>query len=457
MVLSYILYIVTVRIVTALLLLPLVATFVVAALFGESWVDYVLCAVFGLSLLALWINSSLPRAQTLVRAGVYPFFCGGVFPKTEEELRAEVKRIVEETGKPPVIVGSGWSFFLNRRAPARHRIYLQEFNQRVSDTTWESGVTAGAVCDQLRKTDRTLASRPTLDDITLGSWISANGHGNASTLSGGTSNTFQEVRVLDMLSDNVLTLPGKGAKKLFDGPGSYKYCILTCKLKPVYNGVLQMQGIEVRDTLSAAAWLSPTSQLRVLFLGAARTYGIGVLWNPSTEAELQVSHHINPHLCSRVCFYLQVDTFSALIGWHEPMNKYDGHSTLHNANKWSYWGWPLGLGFAQLGIVLSGLQNFEIFYVKQSLDGSYLWTLCQKLIALHKRFGGRCELRVATEGALNIVHVDMALSISKSKFVFDILFEMGVREAALHRGKRIDGVNNGRVKIVSVSALFENI
>lgn len=457
MTLSYSIYIVVVRFVTALLILPLVVTLAVVAFFGEGWLDYVLCAVLGLALLALWVNSSLPRAQTLLRAGAYPSFCGGVFPTTEDDLRAEVKRIVEESGKPPVIVGSGWSFFLNRRAPARHRIYLQEFNQRVSDTTWQCGATAGSVCNQLKKINLTLSSRPTLDDVTLGSWIAANGHGNSSTLAGGTSSTFQEVRVLDMLSDNVLTLPGKGVKGLFEGPESYKYCVLTCKLKPVYNGVVKMKGIEVRDAASAATWLSPTSQLRVLFLGAARSYGIGVLWNPSTEAELQTSHHVNPHFCSRVCFYIQIDTFSAILGWHEPMSKYDGHSTLHNANRWSYWGWPLGIGFAQLGIVLSHLQNFEIFYVKSGLDGDYLWTLTQTLIDLHKRFGGRCELRVATEGVLNIVHVDMALNVSKSKFVFDILYDLGVREAALHRGKRLDGVNSGRVSIVPVASLLEGI
>ena len=115
------------------------------------------------------------------------------------------------------------------------------------------------------------------------------------------------------------------------------------------------------------------------------------------------------------------------------------------------------MGIAQLGIVLSGLQNFEIFYVKQNMDGDYLWTLMRQLIDLHGRFGGRCEIRVATDGGLSIVHLDMALNLSNSKSVFDILYDSGVREAALHRGKRLDGVDSGRVSIVPVGALLEGL
>ncbi|MDA9633399.1 FAD-dependent oxidoreductase [bacterium] len=460
MVCIYSSYIILVRCITALFLLPaVVLLLILGCLATARWTELVAYIVAAVACAALWTHSVLPRAQTLVRAGAYPLFCGGGennFPKTEEELRRRVRSVVEKTGAPPTIVGSGWSFFLNRRAAAKNRVFLQEFNSRIGETTWQSGVTAGHVCKQLKKIKKTLSSRPTLDDITLGSWIAANGHGNASTLAGGTSNTFQEVRILDMVSDSILTLSGKDTKKLFEDRGAYyKYCVLTCKLLPVYDGVVKMKGVKVKDAESAADWLTPTSQLRVLFLGAARSYGLGVLWKASSEADLQSSSHVNPHLFSRVCFYLQVDTCSAIVGWHEPMSKYNGHSRLSDANRWSYTGWPLGIGLAQLGIVFTGLHNFEIFFIHKNLDGESLWQLCEQITTLHKSFGGRCELRVATEGALNIVHVDVAFNVTKSRLVFDILYNFGVREAALHRGKRLDGVDNGRVVIVPVSELFE--
>ena len=453
MTLAYSVYLVTVRVVTALLLLPIVVAFVVVTFYGSGWVDYVACVVAALSITGLWVQSSLPSTQTLVRTGVYPLCCSS-FPRTEKQLRMRVRWAVEKFGQPPTIIGSGWSFFLNRRAPGANSIYIQNLSSRIGEFEWLAGATVGQVCEELRAMNLTLSSRPTLDDTTLGSWISANGHGNASTLAGGANATFKEVRVLDMLSDSVLVAPGSAVKELFEGEGAYKYCVLSCKLKVVYDGVVQMKGTKIEDAESAAEWLAPTSQLRVMFVGAARDYGLGIVWQQKTEAELQRASHVNPHFASRVCFYLQVDICSVVCGWHESLKKYDGFSRLSDANRWSYWGWPLGIGLAQLGIVCAGLHNFEIFYVKDGVDGVYLWDLTQSLVNMHHRVGGRTEIRVATEGAMNICHLDCSLHVSKSRLVFDLLYDMGVREAALHRGKRVDEVDGGRVSLVPVSALF---
>lgn len=468
MTIVYSAYIVLVRLVTAVVLLPCALGMLVLALWSlvqtqlrsepvVSTVTAVACAASTLALVGLWLQSALPTAQTLVRTGVYPLLCARM-PTSEAALIREVARIMERTGEPPVIVGSGWSFFLNRMAPvAREVIYVSNLKLRIGEFEWGAGATVAQVCADLRRQNLTLASRPTLDDTTLGAWICANGHGNASTFSGGTNSTFQQIRILDMRSNNVLTLSAKGTKALFDGVARDKYCVLSCTLAPVHDGVVKMKGTKIEDAASAAEWLSPISQLRVLFVGAARSYGLAVVWNPSSELELQRSQHVNPHFASRVCFYIQVDICSVVGGWHESLRKYDGHSRLSDANRWSYWAFPLGIGLAQLAIVASGLQNFEIFFVKTNLSGEYMWALTKAFIDLHKAHGGRTELRVATEGVLSVVHVDVSIRLSKSRLVFSLLSSLGVERAALHRGKRVEGVDAGPVTLAPIGLLFEDV
>jgi len=93
--------------------------------------------------------------------------------------------------------------------------------------------------------------------------------------------------------------------------------------------LLQKRGVVVKDAQSAADWLAPGASLRLLFLGAARNYAIGLRWEKPYDNEA----HSDPHGCSRFCQFVQVDVFSVFCGWHEKMEKYTGKTSLYEANR----------------------------------------------------------------------------------------------------------------------------
>ena len=448
-------------------------------------------ASLGVVVLTWAIYLRLHGPRVLMRAGAWPAYCtGDYFPRTESELLDAVGKITDG-GKnpPPAVVGSGWAHFLYRRGPRGPRIFLHNFKgkqplrpgqpSRTNDSDqvecWRSGTTIAQVNEHLRARKGlfragnglailadlglTFKTHPTMDYISIGSWFSCGNHGNGGATAGKSSDALKVARVLDMKAYRLGDPPENyifewdyaTLRRKFDEEfervaynaattDPIRYCILDCTFhKLAVNKVIQKRCIVVRDEASAGEWLIPTAHLRLLFLGAARDVGLGIQW---LEIYDKTTTHRDPHFCSRWCQFFQIDVFSTIFGWYESAYKevggvryltaWNAKMEWYHANLWMPTVWP----WQTVTVVLAGYRNFEIFFYLPTgklLDGKSLWRMVNGLINVHKKYGGRSELRHGAPDGAICLDVSMNREFIR---VFDFLWdEFRVDEVAFHLGK----------------------
>jgi hypothetical protein len=189
----------------------------------------------------------------------------------------------------------------------------------------------------------------------------------------------------------------------------------------VENTWLQKDGFTVNSVDTAQRWLRKGAVLRVLFVGAARD-GLGIRWEKTTDHHAQ---HVDPHCCSKCATFVQADVCSAVCGCRETDSKWNGITTLRNANQWSPTIYPIETFIAVLG----GVLNFELVF-RMDLDARTLSNMCHRLRTMHKKIGGRTEIRYGKD----VVFWDLSLRHSFAEPV-KLLSNLGVNRAALHPGK----------------------
>lgn len=414
-------------------------------IWGLAWysvTDRLILGILVSTALFVWVGYLRRHGpRVLMRAGAWPGLCAGdYFPTTELELTVAVATVVAKTGRPPSIVGSGWAHFLWRRGAAGPRIFLHNFKgQQPNGTRWRSGTTIISVQNMyLKQTPpRCFQTHPTMDYISIGSWFACANHGNGGPVAGKSSDALKNARVLDMVTNSIDTIEYAELRRRFDSRQAFRYCVIDCEFKNlVVDSDIQKRGVVVDSAEAAAVWLDPRSELRVLFLGAARDIGLGLQWLPVYDTKA----HRDPHFAQRFCSFLQTDVCSAVGGYYESayeevdgvkyLSMFNGVTLRHFANRWIPTIWPT----ETVGIVLGGFRNFEVFFkLGRLLDGQTLWKLIQALIIMHKKHGGRCEIRHgATDGA-----ICMDFSMRKGFAApFELLRnQFGVERVALHPGK----------------------
>ena len=386
----------------------------------------------GVILLLSWtvgLRSHSPRV--LIRSGAFPAACrGDAFPKDEVELRDAVAAITTRRLRPPTVIGGGWGWYLKRYGPPAPRVFTHHMRGRVDGRSerWLAGTTIAAVNKSLEKRGKTLPSHPTMDYIAIGAWIAASNHGNSADSSNNDESAIKDVKMLDMLQNTTELVSFKEARRRFSSARRGDYCVVDVAFNPVQNRDVQKRGIVIDSPEAAAQWLAPGGLLRMAFLGAARPHAVGLRWS----APYSDTTHRDPHCCQRFCQFFQVDVCSAIGGFIDPMSKFDGKSTLADANRWV----PGLLPIMTIAVVLRGNLNFEVlFKLDAPLDGNTLFKLTQAGIAVHKRHGGRSEIRYGRPSANSVVFYDVSMR-SNFNAVFNMLKNvMGVERCALHSGK----------------------
>lgn len=388
----------------------------------------------GVSIFAvMWtIFLRLHSQRTRIRAGSSPLGCSDA-PFTEEQLVAAVARIVKNTGNPPEIISGGWGFFLWRRRAARSRIFLHNFRGLNSNSNdrWRAGTPLAQVAKELKKRNLVFPSSPTMDFIGVGTWFAMSNHGNGGDANTGSSKCLLDARVLNMETGSIDTIRYAELRRRFDYSPK-QYLILDVRFQNlITNTDLHKRALIVDSPDSAAAWLAPGAVLRVLFLGSARSYGLGIRWTNAVPDELP--EHRDPHFGSRVCLFWQADVFSALCcGWHEPLSNFSSVESHYNANRWT----PTVLPLMTVSVVLGGYKNFEvIFKLDDALNGNRLFRLISSMHGLHRRLGGRTEIRCGATASSAPIFMDCVLRKGFSE-VFQLLAdEFAVTECALHTSK----------------------
>ena len=200
--------------------------------------------------------------RVLIRAGAFPAWFGcDFYPHDELEFRQAVVDARDRTGSLPALVGGGWGYFLKRNGPDGPRLFTHHFTGLVhgSTTRWRAGTTIAQVQRAFQKRNQSLPSHPTMDYISLGSWVACANHGNDGDLI--KDDVIESVTVLDMMNDQQTTLAYRAARQLFDSADGPRFCVMDVTFKPVPNRMLQKRALKVETAQDAADWLAraPTS------------------------------------------------------------------------------------------------------------------------------------------------------------------------------------------------------
>jgi len=394
---------------------------------------------FGLlagALLALLLRVRLgsPGARARVLSGNSPFGCFKA-PRTPEGFAESLYGAWMATGRRPVVVGSGWGFFI-ARARAQPAVFTHRLKGRTGEFTFLAGTELRDVEAAIRKAHgRTFWSTPTMQRISIGSWIARSCHGNSGASGKPSSHAAARVLVVDLTTREAARGGARwveyaDVKGTLDAhPG--RLVIAAVEFDPErmpHNFWLQKRRTDVTpDPFTASQglreWLTPEAVLRVLFFGAARrNLAVGVTYvrfDPEEDAfdtrrEFdccgRMVPHIDPHGCSAQCMSLQLDTCSLVCGWYETAKRsWRGVISLSDANAFSPD--PSWLGFPIIALV-SRTVNFELIFLMQQLVAPTMRTqemrvqkLCNALFALYAKVWGRSELRM---GNLNrgLIFVD---------------------------------------------------
>ena len=416
------------------------------------------CAVLVL-MLRLRLSGAGARARIL--SGHSPFGCFSA-PRTPEALTAKLCAVWDDTQKRPSVVGSGWGWFIGR-ASAPRAVHTHRLKGRMGkgQATFLAGTELRDAEVALRRAfGRTFWSTPTMQRISIGSWLARSCHGNSGAAGKPSSHAAARVYVIDMDS-RASTAKGpywadyKKAKELFDD-NPERYVVVAVEFDPAKmtsNKWLQKCKVEVNNPKEGGVdaglltWLTPDAVLRVLFFGSARDIGLGVTYVEHKKGHTidvrrdchccgRMVPHIDPHGCSAECMSLQLDTCSLVCGWYERgFREWHGIIRLSDANAFSPD--PSWLGLPILSL-LSGTVNFElIFILKNDEDNAFMRVqrLCNTLIDLYKQVWGRSELRMG-DVSKGLVFVDVVTKECNARRIVDAIRPHVFNETvALHDSK----------------------
>ena len=426
------------------------------------WFGLLAGAVVAL-LLRLRLSTAGARARIL--SGNSPFGCFRA-PRSPEEFAAELCATWMATGRRPTVVGSGWGWFIGR-ARARDAVFTHKLKGRTGEFTFLAGTELRSVELALRKAHgRTFWSTPTMQRISIGSWLARSCHGNSGAAGKPSSYAAARVLVVDLTTLQAARagprwLDYATMKREFDAhPG--QYAVAAVEFEPERMPVdfwLQKRRTDVTPDPFVACqglreWLAPEAVLRVLFFGAARrNLAIGVVYAPFDSEEDapdvrreccgccgRMVPHVDPHDCSAACMSMQLDTCSLVCGWYEKAKRsWRGIIKLSDANAFSPD--PSWLGFPIIAL-LSGTVNFEFIFLLPQLVAPTprsqelrVQKLCNALFGVFRKIWGRSELRM---GSLDkgLVFVDcIARERDAAAIVAAIKPHVHASTVALHDGK----------------------
>jgi len=428
---------------------------------ADPWdVAILLAAAAALLFYTVVMRRHTPRV--LVRAGVWPGWCrpDDRYPTTVEELEEAIKELhAKNPEQPPTIVGAGWGFFLQRKGPTGARVFTHKCGG-LEDDAWRPGTTIASIAKHYKKQNLSLISHPTMDYISAGAWFANGNHGNGGSSKEAVNKILKTAKVLrlkganfekkDVTAEELLEYVYEDRRYPDRNTRTYVLSITldaTSGFVP-YGRWLQKRGVEVRgfsndadakektgclESLQATShWLSDGAHLRVMFFGAARNYGFGLVW---TDVYNEAETHIDPHFGSTFGQYVQTDNCSAVGGCREPLRCFRGKIKWGDANHWMPQLYPI----ETVAALVLGYINFEtIVELPTPLNAAELCRVAGLMIEIHKKVGGRSELRQNARPGSRVIYLDWAIRSGMYEEVFKFLkskLQVANNRVALHMGK----------------------
>ena len=426
-------------------------------------------ALFPVAVLALLLRLRLSSAgaRARIRSGHSPLGCFCA-PRTPAEFAEQLCATWRATGRRPSVVGSGWGWLI-ARTRASDAVFTHRLKGRlghVAEATFLAGTELRDVERSLRESHgRTFWSTPSLQRISIGSWLGRSCHGNSGAKGKPSSLAAARVLVVDLTSlikaqEDPLWCDYHVAKHKFDRfPGQYAIAAVKFDVGLMTEDIwLQKARCDVvrntvETTLELRKWLTPDAVLRVLFIGSARRVGIGVTYVEFDPADDLPQHprccgacgkmvpHVDPHDCSAGCMSMQLDTCSLVCGWYQRSKKaWTGIIRLSDANRFSPD--PSWLVFPMISL-LSGTVNFELFFKLQTIEllptpraqEFRVQKLCNSLLDAYGQFWGRSEVRIG-DLKIGLVFVDCSVRKRDAKALVAALApHVHAKTVAMHDAK----------------------
>lgn len=335
-----------------------------------------------------------------------------------------------------VPVGGGWSFLLNKRAPApgARVVYTHKWRGQLPDGWWGAGTTIAEAQRVFRAHSRTLASHPSIPTATLGGWIFTGSHGSGGDL---WLPTLGAVRVFDARTGEVQT----GRKRDYFRATrplaeQRRYIILAVELKPRSDVWVEQRAFRVCTLRDARRCVRTPSYLRLVTVGARGA--LALLWTPPRTPGLADASWSQGTLgrwlqADALALYQRprrgCDADDAWFAWPlEPPEAWHCRVRLSEANLFT----PLPYGYLQALALL--YVNFELFYDVGELSPTLLLAVLGALERAFVETAGRCEVRFGG-GRL---YLDVAVAQragAVARVCAAIHAALPGRKATLHKGK----------------------
>ena len=434
------------------LVLPIIIWFSIQTAF-EGVDVFLLTTLIVLCVLALfgaWTRF-WPNLKHLIRAGV---FCEGLFsdefPTTEEELVELSIKAYKSAGGSLTTVSHGWSFYLQKEAAQGPRVWTTRFRGPVDEgefipRVWRAGTALAEVKQNFKAVARTMLDTPSMQWLSLGSWICSASHGHPGTLSQSSSplHWVRRARVLDCETRQISDDDEAVLFAKFHSATSKKsrYVILTVEIKPeaiVEDITVERFATRIDSPDRLEAWLRG-KHIRLMFVSRHRR-SLGVIWTSPENGVVNVTKtkHMHPHCCSRFSFHCHADVDAAhpcnCWDFGERLIAYAGYAKLSDAYSGIN---PDFLPFQTMLAQILTIYNAELFCpLSASQAGNVQW-LFELIIKLEDHLylnGGRVELRVSADN--RILFLDLSTrNLDSTRDFFKLLHRHGIEAAAQHPGK----------------------
>ena len=329
-----------------------------------------------------------------VRCRAYPGFaqckktkawCRAKAPDTQYDLITACKE------KKTTVVGSAWSFFLNKRAPENPVFTYNFSSSKPEDGFWKYGTLLKTVTKYYEKKNQAFPSLPSYQNITLGAWIMTRSHGSSGDDGEPSSSRFLSIKYIDKTNNTKILLADWGTFKKIKINDIALILGVSFKQLPDNIFLHKTRVSYLND------WLSPGAYQRVCFIGKRRD--VMIRWEKSvlnfdTRTYARRGNkkyfHKDPHLCSRFCLWFQADVCTVIYNrlfcaCVEKKERYQSIVSLEEANTFVPQIYPI------FTVFLHNQVNFEKIITDPTRND--IRDYYKKIKKFHKKYGGRTELR----------------------------------------------------------------
>ena len=381
-------------------------------------------------LVILYAYSWLPGPRRYARLGA-PLCVASAAPRSERELQDQIRAWFDV----PVVVGSAWTFFLQRRrvreGPVLYTHRLRgDAAATLGDGWWWAGTRIAEVQAAWAKAGKTLHYFPSYTGITVGAWFAGGSHSGATR--GDISGVASAFRLMDAVTGDVTVVRAPQLKAKLRGRTSY--VIVAVQLVAVDDALLVAEARRIDGYANAEWWLTAPSTLRVVFTG--RGGSTGVIWRPLTrdEAKARTTPTLPRGACGRLCRWLRHDVYASLCGTVPSLRGLQGVERLSSANHYVPFLPPLFPSLAVMGNV----KNAELFLDGVHMDATWLYHFVRECERKHAELGGRLELRLNEKSGR--FYVDMSFSPRNMDAFVGKMRAFGRARVSIHPGKAVVAV-----------------